>query len=178
MLNDIESKRLFLKKYCPDDLYNLHQLKTEPLVWKYSDKAVVNNINETKNYLDNILDNYDSNKYDFQALFLKDSSDYIGEAGILAFNNRTNRAVIGYNLLPKYWGYGYATEITQALVRYLFEEQTVERIEALVVEGNTSSQKVLEKSGFIVEGLLRNFSYINEKFKNVYYYGIIREDYF
>ena len=178
MLIDIESKRLILKKYCIDDLYHLHQLKTEPLVWEYSDKEIVNNINETKNYLGNILSNYNSSKYDFQALFLKDSNDYIGEAGILAFNNKTNRAVIGYNLLPKYWGYGYATEITQALVRYLFEEQSVERIEALVVEGNAPSQKVLEKAGFKAEGLLRNFTYIDNEYKNVFYYGIIREDYF
>ncbi|MBU3137642.1 GNAT family N-acetyltransferase [Clostridium gasigenes] len=72
----------------------------------------------------------------------------------------------------------YTTEITKALIKYLFEIEKVERIEALVGSGNEASKRVLEKSGFIQEGLLRSFAYINNKFVNVYYYGIIKDDYF
>jgi len=62
-------------------------------------------------------------------------------------------------------------------VKHLFEVGKVERIEALVGDGNCASRKVLEKSGFIQDGLLRNFAYINNKYINVYYYGIIKDDY-
>ncbi|MBB6713434.1 GNAT family N-acetyltransferase [Clostridium gasigenes] len=67
--------------------------------------------------------------------------------------------------------------MTKALIKYLFEIEKVERIEALVGSGNEASKRVLEKSGFTQEGLLRNFAYINNKFVNVYYYGIIKDDY-
>jgi ribosomal-protein-alanine N-acetyltransferase len=110
-------------------------------------------------------------------MFLKSTSEYIGEAGILSFKQPNNRAVVGYNLLPNYWKNGYVTEITKALVKYLFIERGAERIEGLVLEENTASRKVLEKNGFCKEGILRNFALINNIYKNVCYYGIIKGDY-
>ena len=174
---EIETERLILKDYCENDLEYIYRLKSEPLVWKFSTKIATNEIEDSKNLLEIVLKNYDKNKQDFQALFLKDSVKYIGEAGILSFNIQSNRAVIGYNLLPEYWNNGYATEITKALVKYLFEDTETERVEALAMEANKASTKVLEKSGFVLEGLLRNYAYINKQYFNVCYFGMIRHDY-
>lgn len=174
----IETERLILKDYTESDLDNVYKLKSDPLVWKFSSKEAVNDIEESRSYLTCVLKNYEEDRYDFQALYIRGTEEYIGEAGVLSFNRRNQRAVIGYNLLPKYWGNGYATEITMGLAKYLFEEVNAQRIEALVMEGNEASRKVLEKSGFIVEGLLRNFTYIDGEYFNVYYYGIIRSDFY
>ncbi len=177
MVSQIETKRLVLKNYGEQDLDNLHMLKSEPLVWKYSSNQVTDDIEESKKHLASILEKYDKGMNDFQALYLKSTAEYIGEAGILSFNKKNQRAVIGYNLIPKYWGNGYATEITMGLVKCLFEEEDIERIEALVMEENHASRLVLEKAGFIAEGLLRNFTYIEHKYHNVNYYGMIKSDY-
>lgn len=144
----------------------------------FQSKAASTKIEDTEIYLKSILRNYSENKCDFQALFLKNTGEYIGEAGILSFNTQNNRTVLGYNLLPECWNNGYATEITKALVKYLFETEKVERIEALAVEENVASRKVLEKSRFTLEGLLRNFGYIHNRYINVCYYGIIKSDYY
>lgn len=173
----IESERLVLKNYCENDLDNIYRLKSEPLVWKFSTQIPTNKIEDSINYFKSVLENYDKNKQGFQALFLKDSGKYIGEAGILTFNKQNNRAVVGYNLLPEYWNNGYATEITKALVKYLFEDKKTERIEALALDDNKASRKVLEKSGFVLEGLLRSFAYVNNRYFNVCYFGMIRNDY-
>ncbi len=177
MTVQIETNRLILRNYCENDLNNISRLKSNPLIWKFSSKKVTNSIEESKKYLESILKNYLEKRNDFQALFLKETKEFIGEAGILSSNRQNNRAVIGYNLLPRYWNNGYATEITKALVKYLFEEEKVERIEALAADENKASKKVLEKSGFIQEGLLRNFAYIESKYIDVCYYGIISSDY-
>lgn len=174
----IETARLILKNYNEDDLENIHRLKTNPMVWRFSSKAATTKIEDSIGYLQSLLKNYNESKCDFQALFLKNTEEYIGEAGVLSIIKPCNRAVIGYNLLPEYWGKGYATEITRALVKYLFEEEKAERIEALVVADNEASRKVLEKAGFLEEGLLRNFAYINNKYINVHYYGVIKDDYY
>jgi len=174
----IETKRLILRNYSEKDLDNVFRLKSEPTVWKFSSKVTSNKIEDAQIYLENILRNYSEDKKDFQALFLKDTEEYIGEVGILSFAKQNNRAVLGYNLLPKYWGNGYATEITKALVKYLFDVEKLERIEALTADENIASRKVLEKSGFLQEGLLRNFAYINNRYTSVCYYGIIKDDYY
>lgn len=62
-------------------------------------------------------------------------------------------------------------------MKYLFEDTKTERIEALAMEDNKSSTKVLEKSGFVLEGLLRNYAYINKQYFNVSYFGMIKHDY-
>ncbi len=178
MTIEIETERLVLKNYCENDLQNIYTLKSEKLVWIYSDKQVITVIEEAKKHLDGILKNYTHNIHDFQALFTKETQEYIGEAGILSFNPKHRKAVIGYNLLPKYWSKGYATEITIALIKYLFEELNAERIEALVCDENKASKNVLKKSGLLQEGLLRNFASINNIYVNVCYFGMIRQDYF
>lgn len=156
---------------------NVHRLKSDPLVWKFSSNTTVKGVDESRNYLRSVLDNYAENKHDFQALFLKNTLEYIGEAGILSYRKPNNRAIIGYNLLPQHWNNGYATEIVKALVKYLFEEEQAERIEALALETNAASRKVLEKVNFTLEGVLRNYAFIENKYFNVCYYGIIKEDY-
>jgi len=178
MVVKLETERLILINYSENDLDSIYKLKSEPLIWRFSDKEATKDIEEAKKHLENVLKNYSLDKYDFQALFIKDTQEYIGEAGVLSFNKEHSRAVIGYNLLPKYWGNGYATEITKALVRYLFEQLNIERVEALVCDDNEASKKVLEKSGLLHEGRLRNFAFINNMYVNVCYYGMIRKDYF
>ena len=173
----IETARLILKNYNENDLGNIRKLKSDPMVWKFSTKVSTTKLGDAKIHLESVLKNYAENKCDFQSLFLKDTGEYIGEAGILSSNKQNNRSVLGYNLLHRFWANGYATEITKALVKHLFEVEKVERIEALVGDGNGASRKVLEKAGFIQEGLLRNFAYIDNRYINVYYYGIIKHDY-
>jgi len=174
--NGLQTERLLLSNYTENDLDHYHRLRSDPMVWRYSTKTPVKNIEESKVELELILEKYRKEQWDFQGLFLKSTGTYIGEAGILSLIQRTNRAVVGYNLLPQYWGNGYGTEITNALVKYLFEELEIERIEALVLEGNEASRKVLEKCGFKEEGFLRHFALINGQYRNVHYYGIIRAD--
>ena len=82
------------------------------------------------------------------------------------------------NLLPDYWNLGYATEITKALVSYAFEDIGIERVEALAMSLNIASCKVLEKSGFTLEGILRHFTKIKDKYYDVCYYSIISSDFF
>jgi len=60
---------------------------------------------------------------------------------------------IGYFLAESNWGRG-ATEAVSLLIRYLFTEADVNRIQAEVMPRNEASKKVLLKNGFIKEGTL------------------------
>jgi [ribosomal protein S5]-alanine N-acetyltransferase len=91
------------------------------------------------------------------ALYKKDTKEFIGEVGIIGYSPNANRCVVGYNLLPQYWNQGYATEITKHLVKYTFESLGFERIEALALQTNTASCKVLEKSGFLLRNNILRF---------------------
>ena len=56
---------------------------------------------------------------------------------------------------------GYMTQATNEIVKFAFEKENLHRIEANVMPRNAASLRVLEKCGFINEGISRNYLRIN-----------------
>ena len=56
-------------------------------------------------------------------------------------------AEIGYRLARRFWGQGYATEMSTALVRHGFEQLALPRIVGFVDHDHLASIRVLEKAG-------------------------------
>lgn len=69
---------------------------------------------------------------------------------------RKNDGEIGYVFDKTYWGKGIATEATKMICETAFSELSLIRLTGQVYEPNISSRKVLEKNGFILEGVLKN----------------------
>lgn len=69
------------------------------------------------------------------------------------------RADLGYDLRPEYWNSGIMTEALGAVIDFTFNKIQVNRIEASVSNENNASIRVLEKLGFVKEGVLRKRSY-------------------
>ena len=67
-------------------------------------------------------------------------------------------AEIGYWLGERFWGRGIGTEAVELLTRYAFEDLNFLRLFALPFADNAGSIRVLEKAGFVREGLLRSSS--------------------
>ena len=76
----------------------------------------------------------------------RDTGAYIGW---FCFNYAGKSADIevGYRLLPKAWGQGFATEGATALVDYGFDDLDLDRIIGVTHPGNKASQRVLMKAG-------------------------------
>jgi len=83
---------------------------------------------------------------------------------------------IGYDLISSERGKGYGTEAVQLAVDYLFLSKDMVRIQAGADPENIASQKVLEKAGFQREGKIRKGIYAWGKWKDLYLYGILREE--
>jgi [ribosomal protein S5]-alanine N-acetyltransferase len=59
---------------------------------------------------------------------------------------------IGYSVLPRFQGHGYATEMVRALIDWAFTQSGVLRIVAETTEENTPSMRLLRKLGFVETG--------------------------
>ena len=59
-----------------------------------------------------------------------------------------NAATIGYDIFPTYWRQGFAKEACRELIRTLFIERKVKRINAVVDDENVASIGLLETLGF------------------------------
>lgn len=65
-------------------------------------------------------------------------------------------ATMGYWLGQPFWGRGITTAALRALTDYAFKTHGLRRISSVVMAPNAASARVLEKAGYIREGIVRN----------------------
>lgn len=80
---------------------------------------------------------------------------------------------IGYWIGEPYWGKGYGTQTVKLLTDYAFTELKLGRIFAGVISNNPASMKVLEKSGYRLEAILKSSVIKNGTILDEYIYSII-----
>lgn len=83
---------------------------------------------------------------------------------------------IGYLLLTEYWSQGIMTEAVKQMCEEAFEKLDFARITGIVYTENEASWRVLEKNGFVREGLQRKSACKNGKMHDIFLYGKLRED--
>ncbi|PQM33628.1 putative ribosomal-protein-alanine acetyltransferase [Prunus yedoensis var. nudiflora] len=84
------------------------------------------------------------------------------------------RGELGYVLGSKYWGKGIATQAVKLVADTIFKEWThLERLEAFVDVDNVGSQRVLEKSGFLREGVLRKFFILKGRTRDMVIFSLL-----
>ena len=83
---------------------------------------------------------------------------------------------IGYMLPDEYRSQGIMTEAVKLMTREAFEKLDILRITGIVYAENTASQRVLEKNGFVPEGLQRKAACKRGKMHDILLYGKLRED--
>jgi ribosomal-protein-alanine N-acetyltransferase len=99
-----------------------------------------------------------------------------GSIGVLRFSDVYRRsAEIGYWIGEPYWGKGAATASVKIICGEVFLSTDIVRIEAGVFSWNAASMRVLEKSGFSFEGILRRSVYKNNTFGDQHVYALIRD---
>ena len=82
----------------------------------------------------------------------------------------------GYWLAEEHWGKGIMTAVVKEFCKFIFDNYDIIRIDAGVCAENIGSRKVLEKVGFVLEGLCRQKVYKNGQFMDEAVYAIIRDD--
>lgn len=82
--------------------------------------------------------------------------------------------LIGYWLSEELWGKGIITEAVKLITRYAFEHLDVIRLQAGVLEKNPASMRVLEKAGYIKEGVLRNAAIKRGEIMDEHVYAILK----
>ncbi|TWT24096.1 GNAT family N-acetyltransferase [Planomicrobium sp. CPCC 101110] len=86
-------------------------------------------------------------------------------------------ALVGYSIDEAYVGRGIATEAVRLIVAFGFEQLRLHRLEAYVSPRNLGSIRVLQKSGFQNEGLLREFLHINGIWEDHFHFAMLESEF-
>ncbi|MGP4071742.1 GNAT family N-acetyltransferase [Piscibacillus sp. B03] len=104
----------------------------------------------------------------------KQNGKLIGTADFVWWQKDHHAAEVGYVLSPDYWGEGIVPEVVQALIQFGFEKMNLIRIQALCLEENTQSERVMQKVGMTYEGTLHKRYFVKGEHRNLKMYAVTK----
>ena len=110
--------------------------------------------------------------------FLKAAQTCVGASGLHPRDWNVPRFEIGYWVRTSFQGQGFVTEAVRAITRFGFETVGANKIEIRCDPRNLSSRRVAERSGYQLEGELRNDKVAPDgQLRSTLVFGLVPEDY-
>ena len=106
----------------------------------------------------------------YWGIALKDGR-LIGTAGFNIISSNHLRAEISYDLDPEFWGKGMMLKSIKRILQYSDISLGLMRVQATVITTNERSIKLLERSGFAREGILKKYEVVMGEHKDYYMYA-------
>lgn len=152
----LETDRLRLRLFTPDDLQVLFKLSTDPDVIRYADSPA-RDLEEARQRLENgPLSDYKKYGYGRFAVELKETGKVIGFCGI-KYLPEIELPEVGYRYFKEYWGRGIGTEAALACVDFARADLKIGKLVALIMPENIGSIRVAEKLGMSKGPLIHIF---------------------
>jgi [ribosomal protein S5]-alanine N-acetyltransferase len=154
-LKVLETERLILRKLIPTDAEFIFELLNEPSFIQNIGDRGVRTLSDAGRYIETgPVTSYARNGFGLYLVQLKESKESIGMCGLIK-REALEDVDVGYAFLPRYWSKGYALESVQAVMEYAKNIIRLNRVVAIVDPNNQGSIRVLEKSGFQFEKMVR-----------------------
>lgn len=161
----IDCGDIYLQEFSIEDVDSIFRISNEPEVfqflpdWKSSKDQrlewVTNyEIPANKAFLNAAADSSNIDNHTLKlGVFIKESDEFIGWCctGIKDELPAPNRELM-YAISSSHQKKGYATKASKGLIDYLFTHTNLETINAIALMNNISSNKVIKKCGFQLEG--------------------------
>lgn len=155
-LKYLQTKHVLLRQYHYSDFNQLLDLNSDPEVMKYLTNGVPSTHEDVLNGVERTLfyqNKFNGNLGVFSAELLE-SGEFMG--WFLLRPDKKNlenlkELELGYRLKQQFWGKGYATEVSLALLQKAFVDLQAECVFAQTLSLNLASRRVMEKIGMTFE---------------------------
>lgn len=173
----IKTERLLLREFVAEDWRAVYAYQNDPRYlefyeWEHRREQ------DVKNFVQRFIEQQqEAPRLKYQlAIVLPNSNKVIGNIGIRKREVKAYHAELGYELDPREWHNGYATEAATAMLKFAFEELHLHRVMARVNANNHNSIRLLEKLGMRQEGRLREEEFFKGRYWDTLVYAILEEE--
>ena len=151
----LETERLTLRRLTLDDAPFLLGLLNEPSFLRHIGDRGVRTVEQAEAYLTKgPLDMYRSHGHGLYLVELREGAVPLGICGLIRRPALAD-VDIGFAFKPEFWGRGYAHEAAAATLEHGRRDLGLERIVAIVAEGNEASARLCQKLGMRYERRVR-----------------------
>jgi len=175
----LETDRLVLRPVTPADAVAVFLYASNPAVTRFTLFETHQTIDDSRWFVtDYTRSRYVNREPDPFGIVLKTDplKTVVGAMGVHWASHPNLVMEFGYSLAEPYWGRGLIVEAAGPVIRYVFEEYAVERLQAQVFVGNDASERVLQKLGFTREGVLRSLVLRRGRWWDIVTYSLLRAE--
>ena len=172
----IQTERLVLRDFEPEDWHRVHTYARDPEVIRYMDWGP-NSEAETQAFIARARATSDQDprkEYDLAIIF-RPTGALIGGVTLKVAAADPHSAELGYTLHRQAWGQGLGTELARELVKFGFLQLGVRRIWAKCRPENIGSFRVMKKAGLDFEEYIINDKTVRGRSVDSFLCGITRE---
>jgi RimJ/RimL family protein N-acetyltransferase len=146
----LETERLLIRRFTPEDLPRLIEMRSDPEVNKYLGGTKLQNPEAVTKRMQVYIDSYEKYGFGVCAMIWKETGEMIGWSGLMPLAD-TDEIEVGYGMIKEFWGRGIGLECAKAWLDYGFREKNIERIVAVAYPENKGSWRIMEKLGMKYE---------------------------
>ncbi len=149
-INDLNSPRLLLRQWRPEDQTIFARMNADTDVMRYYPACLT--ILQSNHLAQKLATLIEKRGWGLWALELKESGEFIGFSGLhqpeadLPFNPCVE---IGWRLAKEYWGKGYATEAAQVALEFAFNNLGLSEVISFTSKQNSRSSSVMQRLSMI-----------------------------
>ncbi len=150
MDGDLETPRLVLRRFTPQDADNVWELDSDPEVMRLLNGGQPTPYDVVRDTdIPRFLAYHEKHAgLGYWAVEEKETKAFVGRFFLKIDRSDPTSLELGYRLKRSVWGKGYATEGARALVHMAFAELGAPRMTAYTTRENRVSWRVMEKAGF------------------------------
>ena len=172
----LETPRLVIRPLCLRDAPSLFSWSSDPQVARYVLWSAHASVRETREYIRYVRSLYRQSLPSSWGILLRNTDQVIGTIGLMAWSPENRMAEIGYSLSRSFWNQGIMTEAAARVIRSVFTDLDINRVEAQHDVRNPASGRVLEKCGMKKEGVLRARVFNKGEAVDVAMWAILKKD--
>ncbi|GHB78702.1 GNAT family N-acetyltransferase [Persicitalea jodogahamensis] len=148
-----ETERLRTRFLTSDDAEVWKEFFMDQEAVKFFPMAIFDSHEESsRHWIERQLTRYAKQQYGMQALIDKQSNAFVGMCGLMTQTvDDIVELEVGYHILKKYWGKGYAPEAARLFIGYAFAHNLSGSVVSIIDIENSNSQRVAEKNGLTRE---------------------------
>lgn len=179
---EILTERLLLRNFCVSDAAALYDIFSNDAVTEFYDLDSFTQYTQAEEFVHSRIKlNGDFGKRAFRwAICLKSEPDsLIGSCGFHCVNQAFSSIEIGYELNQSYWGKNIAYEAVSAMLDYCFTNNfpfPINRVSATTNLDSVKSIRLLNRLGFVEEGILRQYGYWKSRFHDVRLFSVLSSE--
>lgn len=160
----LETERFSLTSFNREDMEEYFDILRDERVQKYLGGGIP--LFDREPHITNWLNNINNKLLKRKLVFTwcvkeKNTGKIAGRIDLGGFMKKT-MAEISYHYAYDFWGKGVATEVAAKVTEFGLNELKLRRIQGLVRVENIASIRVLEKNGYIKEGVLHYYPFGRE----------------